>query len=186
MKAILFFVVFVINVKAQNSSEISDCKCEDNYQRYAELCLCLERKTPLENNDPSGLYYKYEKILAEYAKANLNKDSEDLFIKKINAYVTKCSDMLICDSNFAKKDKISLLKLAVATSDWEFIDKAVNIYKFPLNDIGTSDNMTILDFVYEDISFYIKTKRKGERLDNLYKYYELLKKSGARHHQIKP
>ncbi len=155
----------------------------DVYQKYAELCLALERKTSLDENDSSGLSYKYEKDLANYAKANINKDGEDLFILKVSAYLSKCSKQLICNSNFAKKEKIDLLKLGVATSDWDFLDKTLEIYKYPLNDIGSIDSMTILDFLYEDIIFYKKTNRTGTRLASLNKYYQLFKKAGARHYK---
>lgn len=155
----------------------------DVYQKYAELCLALERITSLDENDYSGLSYKYEKDLANYAKANINKDGEDLFILKVSAYLSKCSKQLICNSNFAKKEKIDLLKLGVATSDWDFLDKTLEIYKYPLNDIGSIDSMTILDFLYEDIIFYKKTNRTGTRLASLNKYYQLFKKAGARHYK---
>ena len=180
--AILFFVVLGINVKAQ---EIPDYKCEDDYRRYASLCVTFENKSTLDEDDPSGLYYKYEKILADYAQADLSKDNEDIFIKKINAYVQKCSKNIVCDPAISNKKQIDLLKLAVATIDWEFLDKAVNIYKFPLNDIGINDNMTILDFIYEDIEYYTKNNPSSSTLAELKKFYGIYKNAGAKHHKIK-
>jgi hypothetical protein len=156
---------------------------ENYYQNYIGLCLALERKTPINDNYSTGLIYRYEELLSNYAKSNINTDGEELFINKINAYISKCSIQLICNSNFAKKEEIDLLKLGVATSDWEFLNNALRIYQFPLNEIGRSDKMTVLDFIYEDINFYKSTGRTGERLANLYKYYNLFKKEGARHHK---
>jgi|GEM_PF-3717674 len=170
---------------ATTPPEIPDYKCEEKFERYASLCVNLENKSLLDESDPSGLYYKYEKILADYAKADINRDGEDLFIKKVNAYITKCSKTMLCDSSFTKKEKIDLLKVAVATSDWDFIEKAIDIYKWPLNDIGPLDKMTILDFVYEDIDFYKKNNKTGERLTNLTKYYNSLKNAGAKHSKYK-
>ncbi len=158
-------------------------KVEENYQKYASMCLCMERKTPIDENDLSGLSYKYEKLLAHFAKADINLDGEDLFMKKIIAYVSKCSKQLICDSNFAKKDKIDLLKLAVSTSDWDLCHSLINIFELQLNEVGLIDDSTILDFVYDDFIFYIKTNREGERKKELSNLYTLLKSKGARHHK---
>ena len=164
--------------------EIPDYKCESDYRRYAALCVTLENKSTLEDDDPSGLYYKYEKILADYAKADINKDGDDLFVKKINAYVNKCSKTIVCDPSISNKKQIDLLKLAVATIDWEFLERAVKIYKFPLNDIGTNDKMTILDFIYEDIEYYRKNNPSSSTLTELKKYYNIYKDAGAKHSKL--
>jgi hypothetical protein len=158
-------------------------KVEEEFERYADLCVRLENKETLPNTDISGLYYLYEKILGQYAKTDINKDGEDLYIFKILAYVNKSSKIMLCDSSFTKKEKIDLLKIAIATSDWDFIEKAIDIYKWPLNDVGSSDKMTIVDFVYDDIDFYTRNNKSGERLTNLVKWYNSLKIAGARHHK---
>lgn len=164
--------------------EIPDYKCEDNYQRYASLCVALEYKNTLPDDDESGLYYNYEKILAGFAKADLNKDGESLFIKKINEYISTCSKNIICDTVRSDKKKIDLLKVAVATLNWEFLETAVNVYKFPLNEEGASDKMTILDFIYEDIQYYTKQDPNGSTLKELKKFYNIFKNSGAIHSKL--
>ena len=164
--------------------EIPDYKCEDNFQRYAALCVALEYKNTLPEDDESGLYYHYEKILAGFAKADINKDGDTLFIKKVNKYITTCSKKIICDTVRSEKKKIDLLKVAVATLNWEFLDKAVNVYKFPLKEVGSIDKMTILDFIYEDIQYYTKQDPNGSTIKELKKYYNIFKNSGAIHSKL--
>ncbi|MFY7992532.1 MAG: hypothetical protein ACOVP4_04490 [Bacteriovoracaceae bacterium] len=165
--------------------EIPDYKCEDNFQRYAPLCLSLERQRQLDESDPSGLFYEYEKELARLAKADINKDGEELFIKKINKYVTTCSKIMICDTAVIKKEQIDMLKVAVAVRDWEFIERGVTIYKWPLNDIGPIDQMTILDFIYNDIEYYRSNRPNDSSVANLKKMYLLIKNAGGSHSKFK-
>lgn len=194
IKTLFLFIGMLVSslVSAQDDDvsttppEIPDCECEDYYQMYAPLCLSLERQRQLDESDPSGLFYEYEKELARLAKADLNKDGEDLFIKKINKYVTTCSKKMICDTAVIKKEQIDLLKVAVAVRDWEFIERAVTIYKWPLNDIGPIDQMTILDFIYNDIEYYKSNRPNDSTVADLNKMYLLIKNAGGKHNKFKP
>lgn len=155
----------------------------DDYRKYATLCVCSENKSPLNENDKSGLSYKYEKELANLSNADLDKDGEELFIVKTTAFINKSSNWILCDPGLSNKKQISLLKLAVATIDWEYLTNAVTIYNYPLNIIGTKDSMTILDFVLEDFLYYQKKNPSSTTLSELKKIYKLLKSKGARHYK---
>jgi len=194
IKTLFLFVGMLVSslVSAQDDDvsttppKIPDCECEDYYQMYAPLCLSLERQRQLDESDPSGLFYEYEKELARLAKADLNKDGEELFIKKIIKYVTTCSKKMICDTAVIKKEQIDMLKVAVAVRDWEFIERGVTIYKWPLNDIGPIDQMTILDFIYNDIEYYRTNRPNDSTVADLNKMYLLIKNAGGKHNKFKP
>ncbi|WP_445749436.1 hypothetical protein [Polaribacter sp.] len=156
---------------------------EDMYQKYAILCNRLADKEKLDENDNSGLFSTYEKILADFSKADLSRDGDSLFIFKIVAYVNKSSQNLFCDSTLAKKEKINLLKLAITTFDWEFIGNSLKYYKPPFNDVGQLDNMTVLDYLYDDVKYYQRNQPNSETFNSLKGFYYEFKKVGARHHK---
>lgn len=158
-------------------------KVEENYQKYALLCNRLADKEALVVNDTSGLYFAYEKILAEFSKTNINADGEILFVLKIVAFINKCSQNLFCDSTLARKDNINLLKLAITTNEWEFLDNSLKYYKFPLNEIGQLDGMTLLDYLYVDVEYYKRNQPTSETFMELTRLYDAFKQAGARHHK---
>jgi hypothetical protein len=158
-------------------------KVEEDSRKYAALCVTCENKSTLDDNDSSGLYYKYEKELGNLSYADLNKDDDELFICKIATFINKSSTNILCDPSISNKKQISILKLAVATIDWEFLNKAILIYNYPLNIIETKDSMTILDFIYEDFLYYQKYNPSSTTNIELKKYYNLYKSKGARHHK---
>lgn len=158
-------------------------KVEEDFKKYAILCNRLADKENLDKSDDSGLYFTYEKLLGNFANAELNLDGEELFIFKINAYVCKSSSLMLCSSSYIKKEKIDLLKIAKATSDWSFLEQAIELYNWPLNDIGPIDSMSILDSTYEDINYYKRSSNGQTTLNELKKIYKLLKSKGARHHK---
>ena len=156
---------------------------EEDYRKYGKLCVFCENKSTLNDNDPSGLYYKYEKELATLSSADINKDVEALFIYKITAFINKSSNWILCDPSISNKKQISLLKLAVSTIDWEFLNQAITLYNYPVNEIGFKNSITILDFVLEDILYYQENNPNSTTLNELKKIYKLLKSKGARHHK---
>ncbi len=158
-------------------------KVEEDNRKYAKLCVVCENKSTLDDNDSSGLYYKYEKELANLANADLNKDDEELFISKIATFINKSSTNILCSPSISHKKQLSILKLAVATIDWEFLSKAILVYNYPLNIIETIDSMTILDFIYDDIQYYQKNNPGTTTIVELKKIYNLYKSKGARHHK---
>ncbi|WP_445749435.1 hypothetical protein [Polaribacter sp.] len=158
-------------------------KVEENYQLYAPLGVAFEYKNVLPENDESGLYYIYEKLMAKLSNSSINLNDEELMIAYINCFVNKTSQKLVFDTVRSEKEKQSLLKVAVLTLDWEFMENAINLYSYPLNEIGQVDKMTLLDLIYEDINYYKKGAVPNETLDNLKKYYKLFKSKGARHHK---
>ena len=87
--------------------DFDEIKAEEDFQVYAALGVSLDGKNVLPDNDESGLYYIYEKILADFAKADFNKDGEDLFINKIIAYTCKCFSCIVFDTYRSEKKKLT-------------------------------------------------------------------------------
>lgn len=162
--------------------EIPDYKCEPKKSGYARLCHTLETNSLIEDDD-SPYTYEYEEELAKLAKADFDKDGDDLFVKKINTYVTKCATNLVCDTIKTSKKEISLLKVAVATGNLDYFERAIKVYKYPLAIIDEIDGMNIMDYVYEEKEYWNK-KFPGTKEEGLIiKMFETCKQAGARFHK---
>ena len=162
--------------------EIPDYKCEPKLTGYAKLCRTLESNTILDDED-SPYTYEYEAELARLAKADFEKDGDELFVKKVNAYVTQCSQNLVCDTMKSKKEAISLLKVAVATGNIDYFERAIKVYKYPLNTIDEKDSMNIMDFVYEDLEFWKKNSPKSKEVEKSQKMFDIVKQAGGKFHK---
>lgn len=160
--------------------EIPDYKCEPKLTGYGKLCRVLEYNTTIEDDD-SPYSYEYEVELARLAKADYEKDGDALFIKKINAYVTTCAKNLVCDTIRTNKEEISLLKVAVATSNWEYVERSIKVFKYPIDIVDEKDKMNILDFVFEEYTFYKKTFPGSEKEKKLKEIYHFIKQAGGKH-----
>ena len=156
-------------------------KLEEYYQKYAELFITLENQNTLEQSDTSGLYYQYYKVLASFAKTDINQDGEELFIMKIGSYLNKDSDVLIGDLVHSKRAKMSLVETSILVRDWEFAENYVTLFKGPLNVITNEE--TLLDWIYEHFVFFKNNIPDSEKINYLIKYYKLFKSKGARHHK---
>lgn len=146
------------------------------------MCRALESNRTVEDED-SPYTYEYEQELARLAKADFEKDGDDLFVKKVNAYVTKCSGNLICDTIRTSKKDISLLKVAVATGNLDYFERAIKVYKYPLATIDDKDSMNILDFVYEDLEFWKKNNPKSKEVEKSQKMFDAVTQAGGKFHK---
>ncbi len=121
--------------------------------------------------------------MARLAKADFEKDGDELFVKKVNAYVTKCSKNLVCNTLRTKKEEISLLKVAVATGNLDYFERAIKVYKYPLVTIDEKDGMNIMDFVYEEKEYWNK-KFPGSKEESLMnKMFDICKQGGGKFHK---
>jgi hypothetical protein len=162
--------------------EIPDYKCEAKLTGYGKLCRTLETNATVEDED-SPYTYEYEQELARLAKADFEKDGDDLFVKKVNAYVTQCSKNLICNTLRTKKEEISLLKVAVATGNIDYFERAIKVYKYPLTTIDDKDSMNIMDFVYEDLEYWKKNFPRSAEVEKSQKMFDTVKQGGGKFHK---
>ena len=165
--------------------EIPDYKCETDYRRYASLCRALELNRTIDDQD-SPYSYEHEVELAKLAQTNPDTDGETLFIQKINTYVSKCAKTLVCDTTRTQKKQISLMKVAVTTANWEFLEQAIRVYKYPLDIVDSYDNMNILDYVYEDYKYYLERFPALKETSKLKTTYQMIKDAGGKHYKYPP
>lgn len=178
------FIFLIGNFCNAQENTVPDYTCEKKRVGYAFLCDRLESNR-LVDDEESPYTYEYEQELARLAKADYEKDSEELYVKKINAYVTQCSCCLVCDTIKTQKRNISLLKVAAATGNLDFFQRAIRVYHYPLDVVDEEDGMNILDYVYEDIEFLKKWAPTSTQLEDSKKMFDIVKKAGGKFHKHK-
>ena len=100
-------------------------------------------------------------------------------------YVTRCSCCLVCNTLRTAKKEISLLKVAVATGNLDFFERAVTVYRYPLDVVDEIDGMNIMDYVYEDLEFWKKNNPKSNETVKSKKMFDIVKKAGGKFHKYK-
>lgn len=165
--------------------EMPNITCGKTKADYSQLCTESETRKTLPDNHPSGFYYRYELVLAKLAKADPVNDSDEDLTKKINHYIKSCSKFIVCDSVNLKTPDIDLFKMSVAIGSFDFLEKAVALYSWPLNEVDKKDNKSILDYIYDEYVYYVK---KGEKIrtEGLAKLYKAVNDQGGKHHSVTP
>lgn len=170
--------------KANPKAEYSEFKCETKKTGYAILCRALESNR-LVDDEESPYAYEYEEELARLAQADYENDSDIFFIEKIHLYVTRCSCCLVCDTIRTAKKEISLLKIAVATGNLDFFERAVTVYRYPLDVVDEIDGMNAMDYVYEEKEFWTKNSPGANAEKLALKMLDIVKKAGGKFHKYK-
>ncbi|GAB1346849.1 hypothetical protein MASR1M104_17480 [Cloacibacterium normanense] len=70
---------------------------------------------------------------------------------------------MVCNTIRTNREEISLLKVAVATSNWIFLERYIKVFRLPLDVVDQKDGMNILDFVYDEYEYYKKTFPGSEK-----------------------
>ena len=92
---------------------------------------------------------------------------------------------MVCDTIRTYWEEISLLKVAVATSNWIFLERYIQVFRLPLDVVDQKDGMNILDFVYDQYEFYKKTFPGYEQEKKLLEFIDFIKKEGGKFHKYK-
>ncbi len=171
--------------KANPKAEYSEFKCKTKKTGYAILCRALESNRTVDDEDESLYAYEYEEELARLAQADAENDSDIFFVEKIHLYVTHCSCCLVCDTIRTAKKEISLLKVAVVTGNLDFFERAVTVYRYPLDVVDEIDGMNIMDFVYEDLEYWKKNFPKSDEVLKSKTMFDIVKKAGGKFHKYK-
>jgi sulfatase modifying factor 1 len=165
-------------------AEYSEFKCETKKTGYAILCSGLESNR-LVDDEESFYAYEYEEELARLAQVDYENDGDIFFLEKIHLYVTRCSCCLVCDTIRTSKKEISLLKVAVATGNLDFFERAVTVYRYPLDVVDEIDGMNIMDYVYEEKEFLRRMAPGSTQEEDKTKMFDTLKKAGGKFHKYK-
>ncbi|WP_445747234.1 formylglycine-generating enzyme family protein [Polaribacter sp.] len=170
--------------KANPKAAYSEFKCEIKKRGYAVLCTVLESNY-LVDDDNSPYSYEYEVELARLAQADYETDGDIFFVEKIHLYVTRCSCCLVCDTIKTSKKEISLLKMAVATGNLDFFQRAITIFRYPMDVVDEIDGMNIMDYVYEDLQYWKKNFPETPSVERANKMLETCKKASGKFHKYK-
>ena len=169
---------------ANPKAEYAEFKCNTKKTGYAKLCDRLESNRLVDDED-SPYAYEYEEELARLAQADYDSDGYIFFVEKIHLYVTRCSCCLVCDTIKTSKKEISLLKVAVATGNLDFFQRAINVFRYPLDAVDEIDGMNIMDYVYEEKEYWIKKFPGTEEEKLMLKMFDIAKKVGGKFHKYK-
>ena len=163
----------------------TEFKCNTKKTGYAILCGALEYNRTVDDEDESFYTYEYEEELARLAQADAENDSDIFFVEKIHLYVTRCSCCLICDTIRTSKKEISLLKVAVATGNLDFFERAIAVYRYPLDVVDEIDGMNAMDYVYEEKEYWTKKFPGTKEEELILKLFDIVKKAGGKFHKYK-
>lgn len=162
----------------------SEFECNAKLTGYAKICRTLETNGTVE--DEESLYtYEYEQELARLSQADYEADGDIFFTEKIHLYVTRCSCCMVCNTMKSNKEEISLLKVAVATGNLDFFERAITVYRYPLDVVDEIDGMNIMDFVYEDLEYWKKYFPKSDEVLRSKTMFDIVKKAGGKFHKYK-
>lgn len=160
-------------LEVANAAAKSGCP---NKAKLVSICNSVSNK--IEDKDPNSSYvYEYQRKIYEASCADIEIDSEATMRKKINEMWDKYQKELSCDSSQFNVTNGSILKFAVTKNFTSFLEDAAQVWKVDLNNVDASDGKTVLDYIKSEIE-----KNKNNATGPiLQKYYDLLRKSGAKH-----
>ena len=75
--------------------------------------------------------------------------------------------------------------MAVATGNLDFFERAVTVYRYPLDVVDEIDGMNIMDYVYEEKEFLRRMAPGSTQEEDKTKMFDTLKKAGGKFHKYK-
>ena len=163
--------------------ELAGGDCEPK-SFYGAFCDESETRVTLPEDHASGFYYSWELRLAKLAGADPVKDSEELLTTKIRAFIKRRAKCITCDSINLKKDDMDYFSMCIALGSWDFVNRAINLWDWPMNGITDKMGRSLADVVYEE---YIHYRRVGgDRATKLLEIYKACRAKGAKHIKVDP
>ena len=155
------------------SNKVKACPDPSKLQNICYLVTSSAKvKTPNTNFE-----YLYEKAIYEASCADYDNDSNEVIAQKISKMFAQNQERLLCKGVDFDVIEGNILKYAIGTRTFGFIDQAIDEWKVNLNVIDKRDDTTVLDYVEMQMS-----KTKGTVNEAVIKsYYNRLRKAGAKH-----
>lgn len=140
--------------------------------------ICNSIATEKKDRDSEGPYlYVYQRQMHEAACANPDADPEAILQAKIGALWKSNQAALRCRQQDLNVVDGNILKLAVTRHFVDVLEDAAQVWRVDLNVVDPSDGRTALDYTRDEIA-----RNKGNASEPvLRKYYDMLRKSGAKH-----
>ena len=172
--ALTYFGPITLNSQTTIKSGYEDCRGIKN--RSSTICDSVQRRYE-DPDSESDFDYKYERDMYNIVCADPTKESKAVIIRKIHNYWFDNIDDFFCDNGSFNVPKGNIIKTAVSSDFYPFINKIISEWKIPLNTIDKGDNRTVLDYVKNELD-----KNKGTPSEGYLKgYYDRLRKAGAKH-----
>jgi hypothetical protein len=140
--------------------------------------ICNSIATEKKDRDPEGPYlYVYQRQIHEAACANPDVDSDAVVQAKIAALWKSNQPALRCRQQDLNVVDGNILKLAVTRHFIDVLEDAAQLWRVDLNVVDPSDGRTVLDYTRDEIG-----RNNGNASEPVLRtYYDMLRKSGARH-----
>lgn len=140
------------------------------------ICVDVYRQRR-DQSSPNHYAYTYERKIYEAAGVDFESDTQASARAKIQTMWIDQRQRLRCDgANFPVAEG-SVLKYAIETRTFNFLDNATRFWRVELNFIDEADGATTLDYLADRI-----LENRGKPLGvTLRDYYDKLRRYGARH-----
>lgn len=136
------------------------------------LCSHIATHTPDEEYE-----FHYRRMFLEAACADPETDTDEEIFAKIRSVWDKCEDMLVCANTSFDTVHGNIIKFATAIHQNAFFDDVLR-WGVNLNRVDPVDDMTVLDYVQDQIRIY---RLEPGIVRKLNFYYSELRKAGAKH-----
>ena len=146
---------------------VADCNCpKPKDGKFVIFC------TLVENQDS-----QYKKQLREMSCVDLTKDSPETILAKVQCMWRKYYAEFGCNDSGFLVPQGNILKYAVNQEFEYFIDGVVEEFGLDINLKDPADGKTLLDFVLDEIKRYKKNPEFQDKVKELEKIYNHLKKN---------
>lgn len=125
--------------------------------------------------------YDYERMLMNFAGADIKKESRESATAKIIEWWNKYKTMFYCQSSSFNLDYGNILKFAVSKGFAPFLETIVGTYQMDINFIDPADNRNVLDYVNDELKKTISLQGPNhQQVKILKEYKELLEDLGGK------
>ena len=134
----------------QNIKDIIDDCPQPSKQQIIRVCISIYEKT--SPTDESGLGYKYQEDLYEMSCVDLQNDSQETIIQKINCMWNKYRTKFACDSLGFSIPNGNILKFTLNFNFADFVYYMGDYYNVDFTFVDPADGKTLLEYLDKEIS----------------------------------
>ena len=178
--ALVCKVLLQIQAQAQAQTTTSPLRTvqrgQPNPAALEGLCNDIYRQR-VDTSSRGNYTYAYERKIFEAAGVDFESDSQKSARSKIQQMWIRQRHRLICDGANFRIANGSVLKYAIETNTFSFLDNATRFWGVEINFIDKADGATTLDYLADRI-----LENSGNALGRtLRNHYDNLRRYGARH-----
>lgn len=138
--------------------------------------ICVDVYQRIKAKPNSRHKFAYEEKLHLAAGADITNDSKELVAAKLSYMWSQLHSALTCDTANFDVQQGNILKYAIKLENWEFLVKAAQLWRVPLNYVDVSDGRTVLDYIDKEIN-----RTVGSTVEQTLRTYQnILIRAGAK------